>query len=321
MVWSAGQQRFRMGAFPAVPNGPSYGSNQIAAATAGDKALWVRTDIGGGQVQQVQGGAWQPVAAPVVHASQHAAAGSDPVTPAAIGAPTLTPAAPNVVQPTGPGVVPEVGQGAVGQTADLRQWQSSSGAVLARVSAAGDVTANGARVGNVANIGGYAGIANGALAPGNGFALVQGPSGDTYVNAASGQALNLRIANGSPSALSIASSGAVTIPNQLQVGAIAAVSATATSAPSVFKGAVSQVTDLSSWQASSGTVLAKVTPAGAVVGTKLSPMTMPAARTQSNWALASNALRTIDRNGYTLDNLFDYVATLVSDLQTIGLLA
>jgi hypothetical protein len=47
----------------------------------------------------------------------------------------------------------------------------------------------------------------------------------------------------------------------------------------------------------------------------------PAARAQNNWTLAANALRAIDRNTYTPDNLFDYVATVVSDLQTVGLLA
>jgi hypothetical protein len=44
----------------------------------------------------------------------------------------------------------------------------------------------------------------------------------------------------------------------------------------------------------------------------------PAARTISN---AAAALRMIDRNSFTINQLFDFVATMVSDLQATGLFA
>lgn len=53
----------------------------------------------------------------------------------------------------------------------------------------------------------------------------------------------------------------------------------------------------------------------------VAPVARAAARAQANWTLAANALRSIDRNTYTINNLFDYVATLVADLQAVGLLA
>ena len=47
----------------------------------------------------------------------------------------------NVIQPTGAAVVPLTSKGFAGQTADLQEWQSSAGAVLAKVDASGNITA------------------------------------------------------------------------------------------------------------------------------------------------------------------------------------
>lgn len=45
------------------------------------------------------------------------------------------------------------------------------------------------------------------------------------------------------------------------------------------------------------------------------PGTISPPRTQTNWTVGANARRTIDRNTYTIDQLYDYVNTLVYDLQ------
>jgi hypothetical protein len=52
----------------------------------------------------------------------------------------------------------------------------------------------------------------------------------------------------------------------------------------------------------------------------VTPVARPAARTMTNWTVGSNADRAIDRNSYTLQELFDYVMTMTYDLQQYGLL-
>jgi hypothetical protein len=53
----------------------------------------------------------------------------------------------------------------------------------------------------------------------------------------------------------------------------------------------------------------------------VTPVARPAARTMNNWTIGSNADRSIDRNNWTLQELFDYVMTMAYDLQQNGLYA
>jgi hypothetical protein len=46
----------------------------------------------------------------------------------------------------------------------------------------------------------------------------------------------------------------------------------------------------------------------------------PAARTLTNWTVGSNAVRTLDRNSFTLQNVFDALCTLIYDQQQSGAL-
>jgi hypothetical protein len=78
------------GAGPPGPP-PAYGT-LAEEPTGSDKGLYVRTDDGDGGAStglwQKQRGAYVRVGPPAKHASQHASGGSDPVTPASIGAAT-----------------------------------------------------------------------------------------------------------------------------------------------------------------------------------------------------------------------------------------
>lgn len=51
----------------------------------------------------------------------------------------------NVIQPTGASIIPSIIKGALSQSADLHQWQDSTGVVLARLTANGDISFDGNR--------------------------------------------------------------------------------------------------------------------------------------------------------------------------------
>jgi hypothetical protein len=77
--------------------------------------------------------------------------------------------------------VAEVVQGAASQTADLTEWQSSSGTVLAKVDASGNITANSVTVTGGGSLAGATGASGSAGAIG-----VSGSSGATGASGASG---------------------------------------------------------------------------------------------------------------------------------------
>lgn len=70
--------------------GPLYGAVGGEPGGGPDKALYIRTDDGDGGAStalwQYESGAWVRVGSPAKHGSQHYTGGSDPITPANIGA-------------------------------------------------------------------------------------------------------------------------------------------------------------------------------------------------------------------------------------------
>jgi len=132
--------------------------------------------------------------------------------------------------------VPFSVQGASGQTADLQQWQDSSGATVAYVNASGVLTAGGSI---------YGGKLSGASLSWGNFVTI----------------LTSNWANGTLPAFEMTSSG--------NNGTLGVYSSGAANKVLIVKGATSQTGDLQEWQNISGTVLAKVDSSGNITGTNL----------------------------------------------------
>jgi hypothetical protein len=197
------------------------------------------------------------------------------------------------------GVVPFVTKGVASQTADLLQVQNSAGSALSRFDSTGGLHAPALQVGTSTTAG------NLLTADASGNATWTAPDRTPVVI----------LAPTSSTRNIIQPTGAAFVP--LAVRAFA-----------------SQTANLQEWQNSAGTVLSRVAADGSNyipatlshTGTLLgfynvTPAARAAARTMSNWTVGANALRTIDRNTYTPDQLFDFVMTMASDLQAVGLFA
>jgi hypothetical protein len=186
-------------------------------------------------------------------------------------------------------VVPIVSRGAVSQTAALQRWEESTGTVLTQITSTGDLVGS-ANFGirqryllNVANTGAY--LDTNLIS--NAFAIVQRVAGNIalVVRGAASQSTDLmQWQDSTGSVLSkIQSNGRLTtdsvLANYLQgdpaTGAfidfenfgngIGLVGRTNTAANMfVIRGMASQTGDLQQWQNSAGTVLARVTNAGAI---------------------------------------------------------
>ena len=141
-------------------------------------------------------------------------------------------------------------QGKASQTANLQEWQDSTGTVLANVSSVGDITvANSIRGASIAlrNIssGGSVFIDSGTGGS-SGSILFRRSSG--YTETARFDANGLLLVNSTSATL-----GGGSVASQLGI-----VSAAATNVGAVIRGATSQTGNLQEWQNSGGTVLASV---------------------------------------------------------------
>lgn len=150
-------------------------------------------------------------------------------------------------------------QGAASQTADLTQWQDSAGAVLAYLSAGGSFQAR--RI--------FAVSTDPALPPliSKG-ASTQSADLQQWQNSA-GTVLFKVAADGSLRSASdffvVDSAGDLQMPNKtINAGIVRPTAPGATTTPLRVRAAASQTADLTQWQNSVGTVLAKITAAGLV---------------------------------------------------------
>jgi hypothetical protein len=163
----------------------------------------------------------------------------------------------NVIQPQGAGILPLTVRGFASQSANLLELQNSAGTVLARVSAAGDVTTTAyLSVGTQLYAGDIRGTGSGiAFNDVTSFNSSLASINSTTFRVSSGVVFDVR----SPLTNQ---SGAVTIaPNNSGIVGL------------LVKGAASQSANLQEWQNSAGTVLTSVSAAG---GVSAASLTFPA---------------------------------------------
>lgn len=136
-----------------------------------------------------------------------------------------------------PALAAVIAKGAAAQTADLEQWQSSAGSVLARVTSAGAIT-------STATITGGAVVSTGDVTAGASAKI--GWAAAWFERSAVTGVVTFVEQNFSGAGLLVASGHAATV-------ALA------------VKGAASQTGDLQQWQSSAGSSLARITSAGTIV--------------------------------------------------------
>jgi len=205
-------------------------------------------------------------------------------------------------------IVPLVAKGASSQTANLQEWQNSAGTVLANVDSAGFVNGSAYRqIGGNSNGFGIGTISSVLTAFGSGGNATVVP---VVVRGASGQTANLQEWQDSTGAV-IAN---MQVNGNMHVSYLDSLSSLGTylytgnnegfqlvnrdagHIPLKIKGAASQTANLTEWQNSSGTVLAKITSTGALDATAITVNGSPISgggltpfSISSNTALSSNS--------------------------------
>ena len=165
--------------------------------------------------------------------------------------------------------VPIISRGFAAQTADLQQWQNASGTVKAKIDPTGNIiaVADGSSVilGTIG--GGYSGLwFNVAVASINSsnYTFLSNAGAQTYINSASTSGIQFRQSNstvlttGAAGVAIFNTSDAATPTTQ----AFSVLNNLATKIGEVIKGYTSQSADLTQWQKSDATVLAKVDATG-----------------------------------------------------------
>ena len=155
-------------------------------------------------------------------------------------------------------VVPLVLKGAASQTADLQQWQYSNGNTYARIAPYGQLA-----IGNV----NPAIYANARIS----LNTVAADAVGMVIRGVSSQSANLQEWQNSAgyAGTAIDSGGSFYAPGIYASYLMQATSGGAAVVPMKVKGAASQTADLQQWQDSAGTVLAKITPSGALDATAI----------------------------------------------------
>ena len=165
---------------------------------------------------------------------------------------------------TGATVIGLVIKGSVSQTANLQEWQDSTGAVLNRINSAGHLVASSRSV-----FGGATSIVSGVIVA----AVSQEAGAVPFVaRASASQTANLQEwQNSSGTAIGlVASNGSASFP-RLGIGTssssqyLAVISGNASTVVSYIRGAASQTANLQEWQNSSGTALVKVAADGHLI--------------------------------------------------------
>lgn len=179
-------------------------------------------------------------------------------------------------------------RGAVSQSADLQQWQNSAGTVLAKIDSIGRIrqdnasAANNTRTTFFVSNSGADGSLGGLLAEFGNFPSATASSRYTYF--ANGDNSNWRNFVFYP--VTTGTEGRVGI-NEVAPGAKLHITLPAASLIGfIVKGAVSQTADLTQWQNSAGTVLAKVAASGNIVA--------------GNMAIATSSVSTVHISNGTI---------------------
>jgi hypothetical protein len=156
-------------------------------------------------------------------------------------------------------VVPLVVKGASGQSANLQEWQSSTGSTALSVNSAGLVTATRQLSINSGAAGETLFVARGAASQTGDTIAVRDSSANTIAGFSATGRLYTGVSGSGQTYLGGLNLGAVnTVATQL--GVIAGAS---TTVGAVIRGAASQSANLQEWQNSGGTVLASISSAGA----------------------------------------------------------
>jgi hypothetical protein len=165
--------------------------------------------------------------------------------------------------------VPIIAKGAASQTANLQEWQSSAGSVIARVNSSGDVFGRLLYAFTTANL--SASVNVGTASTGSKGIVVAGQSGQTANLQEWQDSAATTIARVSPSGIISSNVGITNMANigtYLDTGSntMVFIQRSASTVGVVVRGAASQTADLQQWQNSAGTVLAKVNNAGTIIG-------------------------------------------------------
>ncbi|HEY3324974.1 MAG TPA: tail fiber domain-containing protein [Planctomycetota bacterium] len=222
-------------------------------------------------------------------------------------------------------------KGSASQSANLQEWQNSSGGALASISATGVVTGNGSGLTNLsgANI-----TLSGDVSGAGNSNTIASSSGNHIVTALNNAATTTTINDGKLSTISTAgkvsdSALSSNVPLKNAINTFAA-AGTQTVQPSndfkalIVKGSASQSANLQEWQNSSGGALASISATGVVTGngsglTNLSAAsiagTVPIAHGGTGATTASEALSNLDGASLTAANTF---ATGLQTIQTGG---
>jgi hypothetical protein len=158
-------------------------------------------------------------------------------------------------------------RGVSGQTGDLQQWQNSSGTALSRIASNGVMKAYSGLVAENSTLANYTALqVNSNISNGNGI-IVIGASGQTadlqqWLNSAGSIMVKVT------SYGDFVSSGTGSFGGYFGGGILNVQGYTTTQTTSIFRAVASQTANLTEWQNSSGTVLAKVDASGNVNTTK-----------------------------------------------------
>jgi hypothetical protein len=158
------------------------------------------------------------------------------------------------------GTVPLVTKAAASQTVNFQEWQNSAGTPWAVVTAGGNLKMGGASnqlfMGDVGwSYLGFPGIAHASRANQTDFALIQSATGNTIINSATGQSIDLRINNVTQA--QVLSTGVLQTATGLK-----AKNGAATVVPAIVQGFAAQTANLQEWQDSAGSLLARISTDG-----------------------------------------------------------
>ncbi len=178
-----------------------------------------------------------------------------------------------ILQASAAGVKPLVIKGAVGQTANLQEWQDSAGTALAVVDKNGSATFSKGGTATLIDgttVAGFSGFWSGSAAASpssTNFSFLSNGSTVTALNVPSGGATQLRA--GGITALVVSDASTAAVPRVIvgynplgtagdTAASLSVLALNSTYKPIVARGAASQTANLQEWQDSAGTMLAKV---------------------------------------------------------------